>query len=83
MKTYLLMQGAWVPSLVGKDALWPKIPHALWPKKQNIKQKQYCSKFNEDFKKWSTLKKKPNSTPSYALHSIVHLFLESLLCASS
>ena len=29
-----------------------KIPHALWPKKnQNIKQKQYCNKFNKDFKK--------------------------------
>ena len=30
-----------------------KIPHALWPKKkkQNIKQKQYCNKFNKDLKK--------------------------------
>ena len=27
-----------------------KIPHALWPKNQNIKQKQYCYKFNKDFK---------------------------------
>ena len=27
-----------------------KIPHALWPKNQNIKQKQYCNKFNKDFK---------------------------------
>ena len=27
-----------------------KIPHALWPNK-NIKQKQYCNKFNKDFKK--------------------------------
>ena len=26
-----------------------KIPHALWTKKQNIKQKQYCNKFNKDF----------------------------------
>ena len=24
-------------------------PHALWPKNQNIKQKQYCNKFNKDF----------------------------------
>ena len=31
-----------------------KIPHALWPKNQNVKQKQYCNKFNKDFKKWST-----------------------------
>ena len=27
-----------------------KIPHTLRPKTQNIKQKQYCNKFNEDFK---------------------------------
>ena len=27
----------------------PKIPHALQPKNQNIKQKQYCSKFSKDF----------------------------------
>ena len=26
------------------------IPPALWPKNQNIKQKQYCSKFRKDFK---------------------------------
>ena len=26
-----------------------KIPHASWPKTQNIKQKQYCNKFNKDF----------------------------------
>ena len=26
-----------------------KIPHASWPKNQNIKQKQYCNKFNKDF----------------------------------
>ena len=35
-----------------------KIPHASQPKNQNIKQKQYCNKFNKDFKKWSTSKKK-------------------------
>ena len=27
-----------------------KIPHALWPKNQTMKQKQYCKKFNKDFK---------------------------------
>ena len=26
-----------------------KIPHASQPKNQNIKQKQYCNKFNKDF----------------------------------
>ena len=30
-----------------------KIPHALWPKNQNIKQEQYCNKFNKDFKNGS------------------------------
>ena len=33
-----------------------KIPHVSWPKKQTIKQKQYCNKFNKDFKNWPTLK---------------------------
>ena len=27
-----------------------KIPHVLWPENQNMKQKQYCNKFNKDFK---------------------------------
>ena len=27
-----------------------KIPHASRPKKQNIKQEQYCNKLNKDFK---------------------------------
>ena len=35
-----------------------KIPHASGPKNQNIKQKQCCNRFNKDFKKWSTSKKK-------------------------
>ena len=35
-----------------------KIPHALWLKNQNIKQKQYCNKFNKDFKKAHIKKKK-------------------------
>ena len=34
-------------SILGQGA---KIPHASWPKNQNIKQKQYCNKFNKDFK---------------------------------
>ena len=28
-----------------------KILHAFWPKNQNVKQKQYCNKFNKDFLK--------------------------------
>ena len=43
-----------LPSSVGGVGLIPgwgaKIPHALWPKNQNIKQKQHCNIFNKDFK---------------------------------
>ena len=36
---------------VGSTSGWgDKIPHALWPKNQNIKQKRYYNKFNKDFK---------------------------------
>ena len=35
-------------SIPGQGA---KTSHASWPKKQNIKQKRYCNKFNKDFKK--------------------------------
>ena len=39
--------------------LGAKIPHASWPKTQNIKQKQYCNEFNTDLKNTkTTLKKK-------------------------
>ena len=35
---------------VGSIPGWgTKIPHTLWPKSQNIKQKQYYNKFNKDF----------------------------------
>ena len=40
-------------SIPGRGA---KIPHASRPKNQNTKQKQYCNKFNPDFKKGSTSK---------------------------
>ena len=42
------------PSIAGGVGLIPgqgtKTPRASWPKNQNIKQKQYCNKFNKDFK---------------------------------
>ena len=47
-------QGIWVLSL-GQGA---KITHALPPKNQSIKQKQYCNKFNEDFKNGPQQKRK-------------------------
>ena len=36
-----------IGSMPGQGA---KIPHASGPKNQNINQKQYCNKFNKDFK---------------------------------
>ena len=35
-----------------------KIPRASQPKQQNIKQKQYCNKFNKDLKNGTRKKKK-------------------------
>ena len=45
LKLHLSMQGG-EGSIPGQGV---KIPHALGPKNQNIKQKQYCNKFNKDF----------------------------------
>ena len=43
-----------LPSNAGGAGLIPgwgaKIPHTSRPKNQKIKQKQYCNKFNKDFK---------------------------------
>ena len=39
-----------------------KMLHALRPKKQNIKQKQYCNKFNKDFKNGPHPKKKQKTS---------------------
>ena len=51
-----------LPSNSGGAGLIPgrgaKIPHASGPKNQNIKQKQYCKKFNKDFKNGPHQKKK-------------------------
>ena len=58
------------------------MPHASWPKKQNIKQKQYCNKFSKDFKngphqkkkkitylgfRWNKISKTPCSKKKYVL----------------
>ena len=59
----LLIQGVWVQSLVGELRFpWAKI--ASWSKNQNVKQKQYCNKFNKDFKSGSGLV--PKSCPTLA-----------------
>ena len=46
VKTLLSSAGG-VGSIPSQGA---KIPHASQPKHQNIKQKQYCNKFNKDSK---------------------------------
>ena len=54
----VLMQAVQIQSLVGKPRIWPQVFWTLQPKSQNIKQKQYCNKFNKDFKNGPHLKKK-------------------------
>ena len=44
LKLHLSMQGG-EGSIPGQGV---KIPHASGPKSQNIKQKQFCNKFNKD-----------------------------------
>ena len=43
------------PSNAGGEGSTPgwgtRVPHVLQPKGQDIKQKQYCNKFNKDLKK--------------------------------
>ena len=60
IKSYYILGLPWSPvvkilpsntGVVGSILGWgAKITHASWPKNLNIKQKQYCSKFNEGFK---------------------------------
>ena len=53
-----------------------RIPDASWPENQNIKQKQYCYKFNKGFKSSPHQKKKKNTHKQ-------SLFLEDSLCTCS
>ena len=50
-----------VGSIPGQGA---QSPLAQWLKNQNIKQKQYCNKFNKDFENCPHQKKKKNSISS-------------------
>ena len=54
LRLHLPIHGVWVWSLVGE--LTSHLPHG--PKTENIKQVQYCNKFNKDFKKMARIKKK-------------------------
>ena len=54
MVKILLFKAGGVGLIPGQGA---KIPHACWPKNQNVNQKKYCNKFNKDFKNGSHPKK--------------------------
>ena len=61
-----------------------KIPHVSQPKNQNIKQKQYCNKFNKDVKNSPHQKQnlKEKSTLSYHLNLPEWLKLKQLTVPS-
>ena len=74
------MQGVWVQSLVGELRFCTPLGQSQ-PKNQNIKQKQYFSKYNKDFKngphgkkkelekEWQRIKCK-HSTTLYNIHFV-------------
>ena len=64
VKTILSNAGG-TGSIPGQEA---KIPHASQPKNQNIKQKQYCNKFNKDFKNGPHPKKKKKKILNKKVH---------------
>ena len=52
-----------LPSSAGRSDGWipglgANIPVASWPKKQNVKQKQFCKKYNKNFENGLHPKKK-------------------------
>ena len=62
-------------SIPGQGA---RIPHGLRPKGQNIKQKQYCDKFNKDFKNGphqKNLLKKPQKQKKIIKNKMIDLNL--------
>ena len=62
-----LPSSAWgAGSIPGRGA---GIPHGLRSKGQSIKQKQYCNKFNKDFKKMVHIKKKNLEKVKYTISS--------------
>ena len=54
LRLHLPMQVMWVRFLVGE--LRSCMPCSQKQKKERMKQKQHCSKFNKDLKEWSTSK---------------------------
>ena len=65
------MQGVQVPSLV--KGIRSHVP--CIQKKQNVKQKPCCNKFNKDFKKWFISKRGGGADfHSSSFRSFVHIF---------
>ena len=54
-------------SIPGQGAM---IPHASQPRNQNITQKQYCNKFNKDFKNGPHQKEKEEGRTSKSLQCV-------------
>ena len=82
LRIHLPMQEVQVRSLVQGA----KIPHALGPKNQNIKQKQCSNKFSKDFKngphqKNLKKKKKKNENPCHPLTSSNSLLTGQVRCS--
>ena len=78
LKLHLPTQkGVLVHSPVGK------IPHASWPKSQNIKQRQSCNKFNKPFKKsqhWKIFLEKKGALSIPLLMSLSEAFSAPFHC---
>ena len=60
LKTSPFNAGSMLQSLVGE--LRSHRPHASWPKKKKKRKKQYCNKFNKDFKNGLHFKKSLKNT---------------------
>jgi len=50
-------------AVAGSIPVEARIPHASQPKNQNIKQKQYCNKFNKNFKNTKHTHTHTHTTP--------------------
>ena len=72
-----------LPSNAGGADLIPdrgaEIPHAWRPRNQNIKQEQYCNKFNKDFKIGPSFSRRPVCS-ILGFRGHVSSLLQSLIC---
>ena len=73
------MQETWVPSNAGGTGSIPD--QGAWPKKQNIEQRQYCNKFNEDF--LNGLHQKESLKRSHQAFTYLGRSLPASLCLAS